>query len=68
MSLIAGSCLKEAFVSPQDVLHVYEEKKPTTKKLLKLLDASPSTQAENERFHFLQQTIRGLDDQVSEGC
>lgn len=62
MSLIAGSSLKEAFVSPQNVLHMYEDKKPTTKKLLKLLDVSPSTQAENQSFRFLQQYIRGLDD------
>ena len=36
--------------------------KPKTKKLLKLLDASPSTQAENQGFRFLQQYIPGLDD------
>ncbi len=62
MSLIAGHFLKEAFMSPQDVLRMYEDKKPTTRKLLKLLDASPTTQAENQSFHFLQQYIRGLDD------
>lgn len=54
--------LKEAFVSPQDVLKIYQDKKPTTRNFLKLLDASPTTQAENQSFHFLQQYIRGLDD------
>lgn len=62
MSLIASHFLKEAFVSPQAVLQMYEDKKPTTRKLLKLLDASPTTQAENQSFRFLQQYIRGLDD------
>lgn len=62
MSLIASHFLKEAFVSPQHVLQMYEDKKPTTRKLLKLLDASPATQAENQSFCFLQQYIRGLDD------
>ncbi|XP_049437634.1 uncharacterized protein LOC125891993 isoform X1 [Epinephelus fuscoguttatus] len=62
MSLIAGHFLKEAFVSPQHVLQMYEDKKPSTRKLLKLLDASPTTQAESQSFRFLQQYIRGLDD------
>ena len=61
MSLIAGHFLK-AFVSPQHVLQMYEDKKPSTRKLLKLLDASPTTQAESQSFRFLQQYIRGLDD------
>lgn len=62
MSLIAGHFLKEAFVSPQHVLQMYEDKKPSTRKLLKLLDASPTTQAESQSLRFLQQYIRGLDD------
>lgn len=62
MSLIAGASLKEAFVSTEHVLLMYENKKPTTKKLLKLLQASPSTQAETQSFRFLQQYIRGLDE------
>lgn len=62
MSFIAGSSLRDAFAGPQDVLHMYEDKKPTTKKLLKLLHASPSSQSENQSLRFLQQYIRGLDD------
>ncbi|CAI5671030.1 unnamed protein product [Oreochromis niloticus] len=62
MSLVASHFLKEAFQSPQDVLQMYEDKKPTTRKLLKLLTASPTTQAEKQSFRFLHQYIRGLDD------
>lgn len=62
MALIAGTSLKEAFVSTQHVLLMYENKKPTTQKFLKLLQASPSTQAETQSFRFLQKYIRGLDD------
>lgn len=62
MALTANQFLREAFLSPQEVLPMYEERKPTTKKLLKLLDASPATQAENQSFRFLRQYIRGLDE------
>ncbi|CAJ1069766.1 uncharacterized protein LOC119008776 isoform X1 [Xyrichtys novacula] len=62
MSFVAGSSLREALASPQDVLHMYEAKKPTTKRLLKMLHASPSSQAETQSFRFLQQYIRGLDE------
>lgn len=62
MSVIVSHILKEAFESPQAVLRMYEDKKPTTRKFLKLLNASPATQAENQSFRFLQQYIRGLDD------
>ena len=42
---------------------MYEDKKPTTRKLLKLLDASPTlTLVEKQSFCFLQQYIRGQDD------
>ncbi|XP_073808037.1 uncharacterized protein isoform X2 [Danio rerio] len=62
MSSVASHFLKEAFQSPKDVLKMYEEKKPTTRKLLKLFSASPTTQAEKQSFRFLQQYIRGLDE------
>ena len=62
MSLVASKFLKEAFQSPQDVLQIYENKKPTTRKLLKLLVASPTIQVETQRLRFLQQYIRGLDE------
>lgn len=59
---VASHILKQTFVRPQDVQRMYEAKKATTRKLLKLLDASPTTQAENQSFWFLQQYIRRLDD------
>ncbi|XP_070397922.1 uncharacterized protein [Nothobranchius furzeri] len=62
ISLVACHFLKEAFQSPQHVLQMYEDKKPTTRKLLKLLTASPISEAEKQSFRFLQQYIRGLDD------
>lgn len=62
ISLTAGETLQQMFHSPQDVQNMYEEKKPTTKKLLKLLNAIPKTQAESQSYRFLQQYIRGLDD------
>uniref|UniRef100_A0A096M4T5 HECT domain-containing protein n=1 Tax=Poecilia formosa TaxID=48698 RepID=A0A096M4T5_POEFO len=62
MSSTASHILKESFCSPQALLQMYQEKKPTTKRFLKLLEASPTTQAESQSFRFLQQYIRGLDD------
>lgn len=39
----------------------YDSIKPTTKKILKLLDANPSSDAERDAFRFLQRYVRGLD-------
>ncbi|XP_076880222.1 uncharacterized protein LOC143528391 [Brachyhypopomus gauderio] len=61
MSEVSQQIFRETFTSAQEIEKMYEEKKPTTRKLLKLLDASPSTQAENQSLRFLQQYIRGLD-------
>lgn len=36
---------------------MYEDERPTTKKLLKLKEAPPSSQAENQSFRFLQQRL-----------
>lgn len=52
-SFIAGNFLKEAFLSPRDGPLMYEDKKTTTRNLLKLLDTPPTTQAENQSFCFL---------------
>lgn len=62
MPVIVSHILREAFESPQAVLQMYEDKKQTTKKFLKLLNASPEIKAENQSFRFLQQYTRGLDD------
>lgn len=52
-SFIAGNFLKEAFLNSRDVLLMYEDKKTTTRNLLKSLDTPPATQAENKSFCFL---------------
>lgn len=39
----------------------YDNAKPTTKRILRLLDANPSSDAERDAFRFLQQYVRGLD-------
>lgn len=52
MSLVASEFLKEASQSPKDVLQMYEDKKATTRKLLKLRVASPTTLAEKQSFGF----------------
>ncbi|CAL9686254.1 unnamed protein product [Knipowitschia caucasica] len=62
MSFIASVFFQAAFPSPQDVVLMYEGKKPTAKKFIKLLDASPTTQAESQSLRFLKQYIRGLDN------
>lgn len=41
---------------------LYEEKKPTCRKVLKMIKSSPATPAENQALRFLQQYIRGLDE------
>ncbi len=40
----------------------YEDTKPTTKKVLQLLDANPNSDAERDAFRFLQRYVRGLDN------
>ncbi|KAM3615430.1 uncharacterized protein V6R79_002190 [Siganus canaliculatus] len=61
MALTARYDLRQAFASPQDILEMYEVKRPTVKKLLRLLDASPVTEVEKQSLRFLQQYVRGLD-------
>lgn len=47
-----------------DVLRkIYDERKPTTAKVLSLLNSTPSNPAENEAFSNLKRFIRSLDDQ-----
>lgn len=40
----------------------YDSTKPTTKSILQLLDAKPSSDAERDAFRFLQRYVRGLDN------
>lgn len=61
MSGEAKLIFRETFNNPVDVLEMYEDKRPTTRRFLKLLDVSPQNQAESKCLRFLQQYIRGLD-------
>lgn len=61
MSEAVGSKLRQTVDSVGSIQQIYEKVKPATKKVLKMLDASPSTQAEHQSLRYLQQYIRGLD-------
>ncbi len=41
---------------------LYEDIKPTTRKVIKMITASPANSAENQSLRFLHQYIRGLDE------
>lgn len=58
----AGPTLREIFPSMLELKKMYDDLKPTTRKMLKLLSASPSNAAEAQSLKFLQQYIRGLDE------
>ncbi|KAK7904900.1 hypothetical protein WMY93_017507 [Mugilogobius chulae] len=62
MAYIASPFFRNAFQCSQDMIQMYDDKIPTTRKFIKLLDASPTTQAESQSLRFLQQYIRGLDN------
>lgn len=61
MSEVARTTFAHAFKSQQNIQELYENMKPTARKVLKLLEASPATQAESQSLRYLQQYIRGLD-------
>ncbi|GAA6106311.1 uncharacterized protein LOC119008776 isoform X1 [Tachysurus ichikawai] len=52
MSGEAKQIFRETFNSPVDVLQMYEDKRPTTRRFLKLLDVLPQTQAESKCLRF----------------
>ena len=62
MSEVAGSTLRNFFPSVQDMKTKYEDLKPTTRKVLKMITASPATSADNQSLQFFHQYIRGLDE------
>ncbi|KAM4562116.1 uncharacterized protein PAE49_010719 isoform 1-T2 [Odontesthes bonariensis] len=59
---VAGPILRKFFPSVQDMKKLYEDIKPTTRKVIKMITASPATSAENQSLQFLHQYIRGLDE------
>ncbi|KAK0151962.1 hypothetical protein N1851_006661 [Merluccius polli] len=62
MSEVAAECLKTAIKTPQDLLVIYSDKKPTCRKVLKMIEASPVSPAEKQAHQYLQQYVRGLDE------
>ncbi|KAI5625384.1 hypothetical protein C0J50_15054 [Silurus asotus] len=61
MSVVAAQPLMTTLTTPAKIWTMYDDKKPTPRKVLKLIEANPTTPAENKAFKFLQQYIRGLD-------
>lgn len=59
---VAGPILRKFFPSLQDMKKLYEDIKPTTRKVIKMITASPANSAENQSLRFLHQYIRGLDE------
>ncbi|KAK7944967.1 hypothetical protein WMY93_000695 [Mugilogobius chulae] len=68
LSEVVGPELRKRLHSLDTIQQVYEKVKPTPKKVLKLLEASPSTHAEQQSFRYLQQYIRGLDPSDLRKC
>ncbi|XP_023808456.1 uncharacterized protein LOC111946974 [Oryzias latipes] len=61
MSEVARTTFAHVFKSQLKIQEMYENMTPTPRKVLKLLDANPTTQAESQSLRYLQQYIRGLD-------
>ncbi|XP_046704308.1 uncharacterized protein LOC124385191 [Silurus meridionalis] len=59
MSVVAAQPLMTTLTTPAKIWTMYDDKKPTPRKVLKLIEANPTTPAENQAFKF--QYIRGLD-------
>lgn len=59
---VARPLLRNFFPSVQDMKKLYEDIKPTTRKVIKMITASPVNSAENQSLRFLHQYIRGLDE------
>lgn len=62
MSEGSGNILRQHLKSSLELTQIYSEKNPTTRKVLKLIDASPSTAAESQSLQFFRQYIRGQDE------
>ncbi|CAL8351969.1 unnamed protein product, partial [Boreogadus saida] len=62
MSAVAGKHLRTNLTTPEKIQCMSADKKPTCRKVLKLIDATPVTPADRQALGFLQQYIRGLDE------
>ncbi|KAF3705570.1 hypothetical protein EXN66_Car021261 [Channa argus] len=63
MSAVAAQSLRTRLTTIAKVQTMYEEKKPTSRKVLKMIEARPETPAENRSFRFLQRYIVGLEEE-----
>lgn len=54
------------FQSPDKIVNLFSEKKPNGKKVLKMLDAHPSSDAERACFDHLKRYIRSIEGNI--GC
>ncbi|XP_028517850.1 uncharacterized protein LOC114576047 [Exaiptasia diaphana] len=52
---------KQVFKTPEDIESLCEARRPTTKKVIKALQATPSNEAERQSLQFLKKFIRSLD-------
>jgi len=62
MSAAAGLPLMTSITTTAKLQVMYEDKKPTCRKILKMIESSPVTPSEKQALRFLQQYIRGLDE------
>ncbi|CAK6980275.1 uncharacterized protein LOC113745761 [Scomber scombrus] len=62
ISEVAGPILRKLFPGEEDMKKLYEDIKPTTRKVIKMITSSPANSAENQSLRFLHQYIRGLDE------
>lgn len=62
MAAVAAEYLKTTINTPEQLQAMYIDKKPTCRKVLKLIEAHPVTPPEKQAHQFLQQYIRGLDE------
>lgn len=62
MSAVAGQALRAILPTTSKVHDMYNDKKPTCAKVLKMIKAFPSTSAERQALGFLCQYIQELDE------
>ena len=63
MSETASDKLAQELPSVQAVFNMYKERKPTTRKVLKMLDGEVMNNAEDDSMKYLKQFVRSLDEQ-----
>ncbi|KAK7944641.1 hypothetical protein WMY93_000369 [Mugilogobius chulae] len=61
MAATSMSWLRTKITTEEEMQKMYEDKKPTCKKVLRLIEANPSNPVEQQSLKYLQQYIRELD-------